>query len=70
MKRVVSECVGCSTQGIPCMGRSCKNQSVVSFYCYKCGEPRRLYEHDERQLCIDCVEEELEVVEGTQFYDR
>ena len=69
MRKYENECVDCTGSGLPCIGAGCPNRNVLHFYCDKCGETRRLYEYDERELCIDCIEEELETVKGTEDYD-
>ena len=60
MKKTENECVGC---GLPCMGNSCPNRNVTRLYCDKCGEEATLYYFDDKELCIDCIEKELEKVE-------
>lgn len=63
MRRVHNECVGCTTMGLPCMGRYCPNRNIVRFYCDKCKEEKELYHYDGKELCIECIEESLEKVE-------
>lgn len=69
MRKYENECVGCTSQGLHCIGSSCPKQNVLHIYCDKCGEERRLYKYDERELCIGCIAEELETVEGTEDFD-
>ena len=57
-----NECVSC---GLPCLGSSCPNRNVPHFYCDKCGEETELYHFDGEELCIDCITEMLEKVEGS-----
>ncbi len=57
-----NECVGCTDSGIPCMGKGCPNRRVPRFYCDECREEATLYDFDGRELCIDCIAENLEEV--------
>ena len=63
MKRIENECVGCTSLGMHCQGSSCPNRNVVRFYCDKCGKETDLYYFDDKELCIDCIIENLEKVE-------
>ena len=56
-----NDCVDC---GLPCMGSTCPLRNVVHIYCDECGEEGRIYHFDGRQLCIDCIAEELDEVEA------
>lgn len=64
MKKTENECVGC---GLPCMGSSCPNWKVTRFYCDHCKEEAKLYEFDGKELCIDCIEKRLTVVDGSDY---
>lgn len=59
MKKRENECVDC---GLPCLGSSCPNRNVLRFYCDRCGEEAQLYHYDGEELCISCIEEDLEKV--------
>lgn len=59
MVKIENECVDC---GLPCLGDSCPYRNVVRYYCDKCKEENKLYHYDEHELCIDCIEKELEEV--------
>lgn len=63
MVKVENECVDC---GLPCLGDSCPYRNVVRYYCDKCKEEKKLYYFDRDELCIDCIEKELEEV----VYDK
>lgn len=64
MKRTESECVGCTSMGLLCMGMSCPNRAVTRYYCDKCRqEAEELYYFDSRELCLDCIANKLEKVE-------
>lgn len=56
MRRCETECVGCVSMGLPCMGSSCPTRNVVRLYCDKCGEEVDvLYEVDGAELCSECA---------------
>ena len=62
MKKVENECVGCD---LPCIGDSCSYRKVTRYYCDECGEETTLYHWDGEELCLDCIMNELQVVEGS-----
>lgn len=64
MRKTENECVGC---GLPCLGSGCPHINVIRFYCDNCGEEDVLYHLDDKELCIECIKEELTVVEGSNF---
>ena len=66
MKITTNECRGCD---LPCIGRACPDYAVTRYYCDECESETTLYEWGGRELCIDCIKEELEVVEGSDVYD-
>lgn len=56
-----NECVDC---GLPCMYESCIYWAVTRLYCDECdNEESVLYWWDDQQLCLDCIEARLEMVE-------
>lgn len=58
------ECCGCATESYPCLGSACQNRNVKHLYCDKCKDDvEKLYRFDGKELCIDCIEKRLEVVE-------
>lgn len=65
MKKIKNECVGCPPE-IGCLGNSCPNRNVVRFYCDCCGEEAKLFYYDGKEMCLDCIEDTLEVVEGSE----
>ena len=69
MQKIENECVGCADLGLPCKGTVCPNRRVLRFYCDRCEEEKKLFRYDGEELCIECIKEELEVVEGTEGYD-
>lgn len=66
MKKIEDECVGCVDIGLPCLGTSCPNRNVVRFYCDRCGDEKKLHYYEGEELCVDCILEKLEVVEGSE----
>ena len=59
-----NECVDC---GLPCIMHSCRYYRVTRYYCDKCKEEvETLYYFDAQELCLDCIEKQLERVE---YYD-
>jgi Zn finger protein HypA/HybF involved in hydrogenase expression len=66
MRRIESDCVSCD---MPCIRHGCPYYEVEHFYCDECGEETTLYEWDGRELCIDCIRKELDVVEGSDIYE-
>jgi hypothetical protein len=64
MKRIENDCVGCE---LPCIGDACPYHNVPHYYCDKCGEEDTLYEFDDQELCIDCIKDQLSVVEGSEL---
>lgn len=62
MHKTENECVSC---GLPCMGDCCPYRNVTRYYCDKCGEETTLYHFDGEELCLDCIKDRLERVEGS-----
>jgi hypothetical protein len=62
MKKYENECVGCPPER-GCLGSACPNRNVLRFYCDKCKEEAELYHYNDKELCIDCIAEQLEKVE-------
>ena len=60
MVRFENECGGCTSVGLPCLGSSCRNLNVPRFYCDKCGWEETLYDWNGQELCVDCIEAELQ----------
>ena len=66
MIKYENECVGCPPE-IGCFGESCSKRNVPHYYCDKCGNENKLYHWDDRELCAECVIEQLDVVEGSDY---
>lgn len=61
-----NECCSCATENYPC-NPYCKRKRVPHFYCDCCGfEEEKLYWYDGKQLCISCIEAELESVSADE----
>ena len=59
-----NECCDCEVPAYPCLGSSCPNRHVKHYYCDDCRDDvEKLYRFDGEELCLDCVEKRLEVVE-------
>jgi hypothetical protein len=56
---IENECVDC---GLPCLYESCPYWAVKRYYCDKCGEEDELFYFEDREMCIDCIEQELDRV--------
>lgn len=67
MRKTENECVSCPTD-YGCLGNSCKYRFVTRYYCDRCKEERTLYYYDGEELCEDCLLEEFEVVEGSDYW--
>ena len=63
MIKYENECVGCPPDW-GCIGDSCPYLNVPRLYCDYCdNEEYTLYWWDDRQVCLDCIEAQLERVE-------
>lgn len=68
MKRIEDECVGCVDIGLPCLGPTCPNRNVVRYYCDICNsEEYPLYHFDGHEVCVACLLEQFDIVEGTDI---
>ena len=63
MRKTECECVDC---GKPCLRNACPYYEVTRFYCDECGEEETLYHYDGEELCMNCIEERLKKVEGSE----
>lgn len=59
MREVTDECVGCTTDGLPCVGEGCLLKRTTRYYCDRCKEefePEELYvDEDDSELCTTCI---------------
>ena len=60
MIEIGNECVGCD---LPCIYEACPYWAVVRMYCDECKDENQLYWWDNKQLCLGCIEAQLERVE-------
>lgn len=63
MVKIENDCVGCPPE-MGCMGGSCLNCNVKHYYCDNCGCEDKIYYFNGQELCLDCIEQELEEVSG------
>lgn len=66
MREVISECVGCASIGLPCMGDSCPFKHVTRFYCDRCKEEfeaEELYKYEGEEVCAECILKDFEKIE-------
>lgn len=52
-------CVGCTSLGLPCLGRACPRRRVEVHYCDQCGDelPTTQWTDNEVELCEYCADE-------------
>ena len=63
---VSNECTDCKVPGYPCVSEACPLLNVKHYVCDKCKnevDEGELYYFDNAELCLDCIKNELEVVE-------
>jgi DNA-directed RNA polymerase subunit RPC12/RpoP len=58
-RKHIETCVGCTSMGLPCRGRSCSNYNgTFEYTCDECEKeynPEELYDVDGEMLCADCL---------------
>ena len=54
-----NDCCGCATGAYPCLGDSYSLRHAAHYYCDECGWETSIYEFDEQELCIRCIEQRL-----------
>lgn len=64
MIKYENECCFCASDGYPCVGKLCPFLQVPHYYCDECNHEDKLYFYDSQQLCLQCIEQKLEVVLG------
>lgn len=66
MREVTTECVDCTSIGLPCIGDSCTFKHVTRFYCDRCKEefePKELYKYEGEEVCAECILKDFERIE-------
>jgi hypothetical protein len=57
MRKIIKDCVGCTSMGLPCMGSAC-NVGYTEYFCDRCEnefEPEELFVNDyDEELCDKC----------------
>ena len=64
MRKTENECVDCPIE-LPCLGNRCPYRNVVRYYCDRCKEEAKLYYYDGEEICVECLLEEFDVVDGS-----
>lgn len=54
MIKIVDDCVGCTSMGLPCKGLSCRNRSHEIQCCDKCESEEALYHFEGGEYCFEC----------------
>ena len=62
MRKIENECVDC---GLPCLGSFCPHRNVFHYYCDRCKEEAKLYHYNGEEICVECLLEEFDVVDGS-----
>ena len=65
MTRIEDDCNGCTYIGLPC--RNCGRDKIPHCYCDKCGYEAKLFRFDDKELCADCLLEQFDVVEVSEW---
>lgn len=63
MKKIIDNCVGCTSMGLHCIGASCPNRSREILCCDKCESEETLYHFEGGEYCIECIIGMLEKVQ-------
>lgn len=53
-----NECLGCTSMGMHCKGKSCPYREVPHYYCDECGEcldDIYIYDYQGEELCEECL---------------
>ena len=53
---------GCVDCGLQCTGHHCPNYNVSHYYCDICNEEAQLYVYNGQELCLECIESQLEKI--------
>ncbi len=65
MIRYENECCDCASPAYPCIGEHCARRRTPHYYCDECKEEfEDIYEYEDAELCIGCIEQKLTKVKG------
>ena len=67
MRITERECINCPTE-MGCIGSSCKYLNVTRYYCDYCGDEATLYHYEGDEICLECMIQNLEIVEGSDVF--
>ena len=59
MRKKVNSCINCEK---PCMLFCPLRDESYEYYCDDCGEETKLYEFEDKELCIDCIKTYLDEI--------
>lgn len=62
LRIIENGCVGCQ---LPCIGTACRHYRITRYLCDECEDETTLYDYDGRELCIDCIADTLDKIEGS-----
>ncbi len=60
----------CEYFGVSCEKNTCRCQNYTYTVCDECKAEDKIYHHEGKQLCIDCIEKELNRVEIGGQYEK
>lgn len=64
MIKYEDECCNCAVPAYPCLGSACPRRNVKHYYCDECNDDvEDLYNVNGRQLCEECMKDELMIEE-------
>lgn len=63
MKKIIDECVDCTSMGLHCMGAACSKRRQEIHVCDNCECNDTLYHFEGGEYCIDCIIDMLERVQ-------
>jgi len=67
MKISENNCVNCPDD-MGCLGSSCPYADTLHYYCDDCEREEELYYFEGEELCVECILERLDKVEGSFIY--
>ena len=64
MRVIEDGCIGCPPE-LGCLRSACRYKNEIHYYCDQCHNETILYDYDGSELCIDCLADKFEKVEGS-----